>query len=538
MYNTTFRKRLNAAASLSKDLLMGTRLAFKLPFFLRHPITFEEARGTVRDRLEQREESFLATVRKAIYPFPENPYRKLLDLAGCKYGDFENLVNEEGVEGALQVLFRNGVYLTVDEFKGRKPVVRGSFKMEAHPDLFRNPFSASHFCGQTSGSRSARTFVYFDLASTRERAINYFLTFKAHECSGWVTSVWMGPGGADYNIILTLACTGLPMTRWFLRGGDPSDRSNLPWRWKTSLMRWGSLVGGIGTPEPTFVPHDDPLPIVHWMSDVLQTGKFPFLWGFSSSAVNVCRTAERAGIDLSGAKFLIGGEPITKARLEAIHASCAEVISIYTSIETGLVGFNCLEPEASDDMHLLHDLNALIQPESESQNFPPNALFITSLQPTPSFLLLNVSMGDMAVITKHECGCPLQDFGWDTHLHTIQSHEKLTTCGLTMLDTDVIRVLEEFLPARFGGGPTDYQLLEEESEGQPHLTLLVSPAINQVGTNEIVEAFLKEIRASNSRLWRTPGFFTVDRREPITTASGKILHLHTWKSKQSLSGRD
>ena len=35
---------------------------------------------------------------------------------------------------------------------------------------------------------------------------------------------------------------------------------------------------------------------------------------------------------------------------------------------------------------------------------------------------------------------------------------------MTFLDSDVIRVLEEVLPARFGGGPTDFQLVEQEDD--------------------------------------------------------------------------
>lgn len=33
---------------------------------------------------------------------------------------------------------------------------------------------------------------------------------------------------------------------------------------------------------------------------------------------------------------------------------------------------------------------------------------------------------------------------------------------MTFLDTEVIRVLEEVLPARFGGSPTDCQLVEDD----------------------------------------------------------------------------
>jgi hypothetical protein len=75
-------------------------------------------------------------------------------------------------------------------------------------------------------------------------------------------------------------------------------------------------------------------------------------------------------------------------------------------------------------------------------------------------VLLNLSLGDHARLERRACGCPLERLGWDTHLETIRSFEKLTAAGMNFLDVDVIRVLEEILPARFGGGPTDYQLQE------------------------------------------------------------------------------
>jgi hypothetical protein len=266
------------------------------------------------------------------------------------------------------------------------------------------------------------------------------------------------------------------------------------------------------------------------MAEVLRSGNTPFLHAFASSTVRLCQAAQETGIDLKGAKFSMGGEPTTNARLAVIERIGAEGIPVYASIETGVIGTGCFEPEAADDVHMFHDLYAVIHPEGNGENIPPKALFITSVEKNSPFIMLNLSMGDEAVITKRNCGCMLQSLGWETHLHTIRSYEKLTTGGLTMLDYDVIGVLEELLPARFGGGPTDFQLLEDESEGQPSLTLLVSPAIGQIDTNEIREAFLEGIRASNSGLWRTPGFFSVDRRKPISTVSGKIQHLHAGRS--------
>jgi hypothetical protein len=47
-------------------------------------------------------------------------------------------VKQEGVEGALRILYRHGVYLTVDEFKGRRPATRGNATVAVNPDLLRN----------------------------------------------------------------------------------------------------------------------------------------------------------------------------------------------------------------------------------------------------------------------------------------------------------------------------------------------------------------------------------------------------------------
>ncbi|MBM2836780.1 MAG: hypothetical protein HW409_969, partial [candidate division NC10 bacterium] len=109
-----------------EDAIIGARFLWRLPSFLRHPISAEQAKVTLRRRLEEREGNFMALARQAIYSHAASPYRQLLTLAGCEYGDLERLVGQEGVEGALRALYRQGVYLTVDEFKGRRPVVRGN----------------------------------------------------------------------------------------------------------------------------------------------------------------------------------------------------------------------------------------------------------------------------------------------------------------------------------------------------------------------------------------------------------------------------
>jgi hypothetical protein len=113
--------------------------------------------------------------------------------------------------------------------------------------------------------------------------------------------------------------------------------------------------------------------------------------------------------------------------------------------------------------------------------------------------MVNVSLGDQAVMVQHTYGCPLQTLGWDRHLHTIRSYEKLTGRGMTLFDTDIIRVLDEVLPARFGGVPTDYQRLEEEADdGRPRLRLLVHPRLGPLNADAITECFLTAIGSAST----------------------------------------
>jgi hypothetical protein len=89
-----------------KDVAAGGRFLWSLPGFLRRPLSVEEARATLRRRLERREADFLDLARRAVYACPWSPYRQLLALAGCEYGDLKSAVEREGLEGALRILAR------------------------------------------------------------------------------------------------------------------------------------------------------------------------------------------------------------------------------------------------------------------------------------------------------------------------------------------------------------------------------------------------------------------------------------------------
>lgn len=351
---------------------------------------------------------------------------------------------------------------------------------------------------------------------------------------GWRHAYWGVPGAAGMAYVLELCGVSMVPTRWFSMVEAKAPGLHPRYRWSVRAMRWGGILAGVTVPPPEYVPLDDPHPIVGWMAEVLRNGHTPVLHTFASSAVRLCVAAMDAGRDLRGARVTISGEPITDARLRVIRAAGIRALPRYASAECGPVGYGCLAAEVPDELHLLHDLHALIQPGPGGgpMGLPANSLLMSSLRPTAPLMLLNVSLGDQAVLERRACGCPLEELGWRTHINTIHSFEKLTTGGMTYLDVDVIRALEEALPARFGGAPTDYQLVEEEAaDGRSRLCLRVRPELGPLDLGAVREAFLAAIGVGSGvervmeLLWRTPGFLWVERRAPLSTASGKVLHL-------------
>lgn len=516
------------------ELTMAARLLRRLPSFLRHPITLDEARVTLRRRLERREDDFLGVARHGIYDHPRSPYRELLKVAGCAYGDLERLVRQDGVEQALRVLLRQGVYLTIDEFKGRRPAVRGSTAVEVTPALLRNPQSTFHVAARSGGSRSSGTPVFLDLAFIRECAANNFLALDARGGGAWVKAIWEAPGAGATFRVLRYSSFGAPLARWFspIDVNDPELHPR--YRWHARIMCWESRLIGVPLPGPEHVPLDDPRPIALWMAATLRAGRTPHLFSLASPAVRLCQAALDAGIDVRGAQFEMAGEPTTGARLETIRRAGADAVPRYGSIECGSIGYACLEPEAPDDLHFFDDLHAIVQPAEDERlpGVPADALFISSLRSSAPFVMLNVSMGDQAVVLRRTCGCPMERLGWTTHLHTIRSYEKLTGAGITLFDTDVVRVLEDVLPKLFGGVPTHYQLVEEETgSGLPRVRLLVHPAVGPLDTTAVAEAFLAAIGGGSgsermmSQLWRDADVLRVERAAPLATAGGKVHHL-------------
>ena len=95
------------------------------------------------------------------------------------------LVRSDGIEATLERLARQGIFLTLDEAKGRCPVVRGSLTFTIDPRRLANPVTASHLVYRTSGSRGAGTIVSANVGYFRDRAVNVGLCLDARGGGRW-----------------------------------------------------------------------------------------------------------------------------------------------------------------------------------------------------------------------------------------------------------------------------------------------------------------------------------------------------------------
>ena len=521
--------------SLWEDLRLAARLARDLPGFLRHPVSVPEARAVVARRRARREDDFLEVVRRGIFEHPPSPYRPLLRRAGCERGDLDRLVRRDGVEGALAALFRSGVYLTAAEFKGRAPVVRGGETLAASLDGLRNPVSTTHLRGATSGSGGRPFSVPVDLANIRDWAVNFSLLFEMLGPRRWRHARWSLPGGDGLAFGLLYAGFGSPLVRWFTPVDPAAPGVHARYQWACRLLAWESRAVGVPLPYPEHVPVDSPEPILRWLTDTLRAGDTPHLVAYVSPALRLCEAAERAGRDLRGAHIRLVGEPVTAGRLAAIRRAGPEVSPDYGAVDVGLIGSACRAPTAPDEIHLWDDLLAVIQAAGAppGPGLPPATLLFSSLRSTAPLVLLNVSLGDQATLPERPCDCPLERLGWSRRLHSIRSFEKLTTGGMTVLDADVVRILEDLLPARFGGGAEDYQLVEDQvAPDGSSLRLLVHPRLGPVDPAAVTRLFFDTLGAESPSAqlmgltWNGAGLLRVERRPPHVTGSGKVLHLH------------
>ncbi|MGQ9682401.1 MAG: hypothetical protein ACUVX9_07690 [Anaerolineae bacterium] len=522
---------------LVADALGFARFAWELPAFLRYPLSLEDSREIVRRRLAERESNFLQVVERCVFGHARSPYLPLFELAQVELGDIRDMVQRQGLESTLRELRRAGVYVTFEEFKGREPIVRHGRTIPVAPRGFDNPWLSRHYQAETGGTSGAPTRVYFDLEHMAAIAPFQTLAHDAHGVLDVPTILWRHvlPAPAGIGDALQGANFGNPPRRWFTPLTDPR-RGGAPLRYRlvTRAIVLLSRLYGVRLPWPEPANLAEAQVVARAVVQALESQGQCLLRTFVSMAARVALAAGEAGLDLTGAVFMGGGEPPTPGKVRTIEACGAKWVPSYFLSEAGPVGFGCGHPADGNDLHFGRDSLALIQyprrvPGTENT---VDAFHFTILLPTTYKVLINVETDDYGVIERRSCGCPLEAAGFTEHLREVRSFSKLTGEGMTLVGSDMVHVLDEVLPAHFGGSPLDYQLLEEEDErGLTRLHVVISPRVHIEREDEVVEVVLDALRRRGAAadlaqaVWAQAGALRVRRAEPVWTARGKLTPL-------------
>jgi hypothetical protein len=528
--------------SLITEPLKYTRLAFDLRDFLRKKITLEDSIEVIANRLRNRSNNFLNIVQKGIFENPKSPYLKLLNLAGCEYGDIESMVSRDGIEGTLQRLYSEGVYISWEEFKAKKDVVRSGRSFKFREADFDNPFLASYYHARSSGSRSAGTRTIFDLRHRLDISYYFPPTLAVAEAMDAPMGAWVPsfPSIAGISAVLHHWNIGKPVMRWFSPANEGEMRASLRDKMALRYIVYGGRLWGARLSMPEYVSSLEAVKIAQWMADIKRDYGACSLTTFIGLMVRVCNAAMEYGLDISNTRFLGGGEPLTEAKRRQIEAAGAKVYPKYWITEIGLVGCGCSEATAPDDIHLFSDSAAVIQRRRrvEQTDIDVNAFLFTGLLPSSPKIMLNMETDDFGEIETRKCGCLFDQLGFNNHIYNIRSYAKLTGSSMSIIGSDFIRILEEVLPDKYGGAPTDYQLLEEEdAEGITHLSLVISPSVGEIDENGVIVTVLEELRNSAhggnlaAALWSQVNALGVKRMNPISK-SGKVMTLHLVKNGQ------
>jgi hypothetical protein len=519
------------AASVKRTLAF----AAALPKFFREQVTLREAKERIKTLLDTRAERFSELVRALIYDRPDSPYRKLLHHAGCEFADLQSHVRRHGLEETLVKLAGEGVYLTSDEFKGKTPLVRGGKSFRLSPADFERRDSSPGFTIQSSGTRNAPIKTFSPLEWRALQTLGTAVFYETHDLFSSVHAVYEPVIAGRMLYILINGKLGIPIDRWFALNvavhGAVEDRYHyLNARLVAKIGNW--FGSGIATPE--YLNPGDVQPILAWISEKRRERRKCCLTTVVSNAARIARVASAAGLSLEGTTFHASGEPLTQFKREFIEKTGARVVLHYGPGGGNGTALGCGNSRFIDEVHVPQTMFTFVEhPRSLDYDGPSiHPLMLTTLHPSAPRFLLNVQNGDYATMVTRDCGCPLQEVGFTEHLHTIRSFEKFTSEGMNYFSTDLFALLENIIPSEFGGGPGDYQLVEEEDNaGQTRLTLLVHPDVGNLDEEKLLSRLYQGLAQGSrnnrfmSKIWLNAGTFRVRREAPHASARGKILPL-------------
>ncbi len=517
---------------LTSNLKTYFQLVFALRNFLKSTLSIEQCREIVKKRMEERDKNFIDVVKRNIYSNEKSPYLKLLKLSGCEFGDFRTSVLRDGIEKTLEKLRESGVYLTYDEFKGRKDVVRGGKTFRFERSEFNNPHLSHYLTVRTGGTTGPGAKVPIDFEFIAQIAVNRAILYDIYNLWEVPHAIWLPilPGAAGINSLLRNIKIGKKPLKWFSQVDREYMNPSFRHKFRTKGLIYAGRLFGTRFPRPEFVSLNNAKEVTEWASEMTSDFSGCCISTYPSTAVRVCLAAKEHGIDIERTTFIVGGEPLTNVKSNVIRSVGARVIPSYAFAEAGLVGFGCVNHVEIDEVHLLRDSFAVIQHERKIPytGLTVDAFLFTSILPRAPKILLNVEVGDSGVVVSRKCSCGFEDLGFTDHIHSIRSFEKITSEGMNLSGADISRVVEQILPMKFGGDSTDYQIVEEEDErGVSRLSVIVSPEVGKIDERDLLETILDNLKINFVQdIFSQADTICIKRIYPVSTEMGKILPLY------------
>jgi hypothetical protein len=489
----------------------------------------EDHLGVIRRQLANRESAFLETLRRVVFDNPGNPYRQMFDLARCSHEDFASLVKRDGLEAALQRVRAAGVYLSYDEFKGHSPLVREGREIPASAGSFRNPLANGTMQHVTSGSRGKPIHSYRSAEFLVDQEALHEIVAREFELERRAQVVLRPtlPSVLGLQYCAFIARKGHRLEGWYSSGQGGLYTP------ATAALVMLARLSGCRIPFPTVLPDNDFSAAAEHVARLCEDGVPCLVSGPASPAVRLAASALDRGLDIRGTIFLVSGESLTDAKRAVIEQAGGEPFARYGISEMGFIGHGCRQMTQGGCVHLYSNALAAITHRRPAPltDIEVDSLLYTTLLPTAPLVLINFEVNDSGFVERANCDCEFSRIGFDWRIRDIFSFGKMTGHGMTLMGTELVRLLEHVLPARLGGRPGDFQLIEHEGSAQTTLELRVSPRVRGSSADKIRECFLEEIRvvyggALAGRVWRHAEAVRVVLAEPVTTDSGKVNPLH------------
>ena len=411
---------------------------------------------------------------------------------------------------------------------------------------FDNPFF-SHYYEASKSTRRAGRRTMLDLDFWAQQAVCYPPILDANNALEIPFAMWrpaLAQGGELFLLIFAKA--GNSPIKWFSQLDKKATKPSLKNRMLTDYLIYLGIIFVARWSKPEHMVLNDAAKIAQWIAGTLKERQTCCIIATPSNASRICKAAQEKGLHFRGAKFLVEGEPLTQRKLKEIESAGATALSLYWFTEGGLVGGSCPNTIAEGGVHVAKDCIAVVQHQRDVEHagVPVNAFLFSSLLPAAPRILLNVESEDYGLIEQRHCGCKLAELGYTEHIYNIRSFGWFRAEGQRVFVTDLVKLMEEVLPAEFGGSPTDYQFLEEEDErGFTRVSLAASPTVGSIDENALIATVLRELGKGlgyekketyreAAEVWSQANTLQVKRMMPGTTAEEQVLPLHIKKQQR------